>query len=116
MEQNTRQQKVGRVIQKELGEILQFEMKEKFPGMMITVTKVQVTKDLSIARIFLSLFGAKDKPAALEQVKQNGGEFRYRLGNRVAKQLRIVPQLEFFEDDSLDYIENIERLLDDDDE
>jgi ribosome-binding factor A len=114
MEQNTRQQKVGRVIQKELGEILQFEMKEKFPGMMITVTKVQVTKDLSIARAFLSLFGVKDKSAALDQVRQHAGELRYRLGNRIAKQLRIVPQLEIFEDDSLDYIENIERLLDDD--
>lgn len=114
MEQSTRQQKVSRVVQRELGEIFQFEMKGKFPGVMITVTKVNVTKDLSIARIYLSLFGVKDKKAPLEDVRLHSGEIRYRLGLRVARQLRVVPQLEFFEDDSLDYIENIERLLDDD--
>jgi ribosome-binding factor A len=114
MEQSTRQQKLGRVVQKELGEIFQFETKEHFPNIMITVTKVNVTRDLSIARVYLSIFGVEDKSEAVENVRLHAGEIRYRLGNRIAKQVRMVPQLEFYEDDSLDYIENIERLLDDD--
>lgn len=108
-----RQQKVGRVVQKELGEIFQFDMKQHFPGVMITVTKVNVTRDLSIARAYLSLFGVRDKTGILDDIRLHAGELRYRLGNRIGKQVRVVPQLELYEDDSLDYIENIERLLDD---
>jgi ribosome-binding factor A len=108
-----RQQKVGRVVQKELGEIFQFDMKQHFPDVMITVTKVNVTRDLSIARAYLSLFGVKDKTGILDDIRLHAGELRYRLGNRIGKQVRVVPQLELYEDDSLDYIENIERLLDD---
>ena len=79
---------------------------------MITVTKVSVTRDLSISRVYLSLFGTEDKQALIENVRKHKNEIKYKLGNRIRNQLRSVPDLEFYEDDSLDYIENIENLLD----
>jgi ribosome-binding factor A len=109
--ESTRQQKMARLLQKELGEILEQEMRGTFHGALITVTKVNVSKDLSIARYYLSVFAVKDKKATMESIKAHTSEFRYRLGNRIRKQVRIIPQLEFFEDDSLDYIENLEKLL-----
>jgi len=81
---------------------------------MVTVTKVNTTSDLSIARVYLSVFGVTEKQKVLDKVQRHAGEIRYKLGNRVGKQIRKVPLLEFYEDDSLDYIENIENLLDND--
>ena len=78
---------------------------------MITVTKATITPDLSIARAYLSIYMAPDKDAIIAAVRANTNDIRYRLGQRVKDQLRIVPQLEFFIDDTLDYIENIDRLL-----
>ncbi|MBQ9435126.1 MAG: 30S ribosome-binding factor RbfA [Bacteroidales bacterium] len=106
----TRQQKISRLIQKELSEIF---LQDGLPvyGCMITVTKTTVTKDLSIARSYLSIFNAEDTDAAIQQVRANTKDIRYRLGVKVRNQLRVIPQLEFFVDDSLDYAENIERLL-----
>jgi len=108
---STRQQKMSRLLQKEMSDIFELDMRRLFPGAMITLTKVNVTKDLSIARFYLSIFAFRDKKPTLEEIRSHGPEFRYKLGNKIAKQVRIIPQLEFFEDDSLDYIENIERLL-----
>jgi len=107
-----RQHKISRLLQKDLGEIFQFEMKNVFGSAMITITKINVTKDLSIARVYLSVFGVEDKRTVLESVQQHSNDIRYKLGTRVRQQLRKVPLLEFFEDDSLDYIENLETLLD----
>ena len=78
---------------------------------MITVTKVNVTRDLSIARVYLSLFATDDKEGLLENIRNRKNEIKYKLGVRVRNQLRMIPELEFYEDDSLDYIENIENLL-----
>lgn len=94
-----------------MSEIFELDMRRLYPGAMVTITKVNVTKDLSIARFYLSLFALKDKKPPLEDIRKHIPEFRYKLGNRIAKQVRIIPQLEFFEDDSLDYIENLEKLL-----
>ncbi len=77
---------------------------------MITVTKVSVTSDLSIARVYLSIFG-KDPNKVVGQIASRSGEIRKQLGLRVKHQLRHVPDLQFYVDDSLDYIENIEKLL-----
>lgn len=99
------------MLQRELGEIFQREAPGKYGGALITVTKVSVTRDLSIARVFVSLFATKDKPALLEIIKSHGGEIRYNLGKRIKNQVRHIPQLDFFEDDSLDYIEKIDDLL-----
>lgn len=107
-----RQLKVSKMLQRELGDMFQREGKSKYGGAMITVTKVTVTKDLSLARVFLSLFATKNKQALLETIRMNAGETRYNLGKRIKNQVRHIPELEFFEDDSLDYIEKIEGLLD----
>lgn len=106
----TRQQKISRLIQKELSEIF---LQDGLPvyGCMITVTKTSVTKDLSIARSYLSIFNAEDTDATIKAIRANTKEIRFRMGQKVKNQLRVIPQLEFFVDDSLDYAENIERLL-----
>lgn len=108
--ETTRQQRIARLIQKDLGEILQMTGRDWFPGAMITVTKVNVTSDLSIARAYLSIFGT-DAAKAIARIDARGKEIRRQLGNRVKNQLRQVPELRFYVDDSLDYIENIENLL-----
>ncbi len=109
--ETTRQQKISRLIQKDLGVIFQQESRNQFDGALITVTKVQISKDLSIAKIYLSLFLTKDKPALLERIRQHGREIRHLLSGKVHHQLRVMPELHFFLDDSLDYIENIDQLL-----
>jgi ribosome-binding factor A len=109
--ESKRQLRISKLLQKELGEIFQRESKEKFGAAMITVTNVLVTKDLSIARVHLSLFATKDKQALMESITHSAGEIRFNLGRRVKDQLRHIPELEFYEDDSLDYIEKIENLL-----
>jgi len=108
-----RQEKIARQIQKDMGEILQRRSPE-FNNAMITVTKVYVTKDLSLARVYISLFATKDKRSTLQIIRDNISEIRYDLGNRIRHQVRKIPELEIFEDDSLDYIDRIDELLDDD--
>ena len=110
--ESKRQQKVSRLLQKDLGEIFQHEAGAYSAGAMITVTKVNVTSDLSLARVYLSLFATDDKQSLLEAIRKHGSEIKYKLGNRIRNQLRGVPDVEFFEDDSLDYIDNIDKLLD----
>lgn len=107
-----RQQKISKLIQKELGEIFQRDIKTR-GNVMITVTKVNVTTDMSYARIYLSIFGPSHEAKAnvVKEVNEMSRYLRGLLGGRVGKQLRIIPELQFFEDDSLDYIENIDNLL-----
>jgi ribosome-binding factor A len=109
--ESKRQQKIARFLQKEMSELFENEGRDLFPGAMITITKVNVTRDMSIARFYLSLFSVKNKQNLLETIRKHTPEFHYKLGNRIRRQLRVVPGIEFFEDDSLDYIENIENLL-----
>ena len=111
--ESTRQQKVSRLLQKDLGEIFQVESRNWFGNIMITVTKVLVTRDMSIAKIYLSLFATGDKEELLKNIRKHGNEIRYKLGKRIGKQVRVIPELHFYHDDSLDYIENIEKLLND---
>ena len=111
--QTTRQNKICRLIQQEMGNIFLRETKEVLGSSLISVTAVRVTPDLSIARVYLSIMpiggGTPDSIMAL--VRENTADLRRRLGMHVGKQLRIIPRLEFFLDDTLDYIENINRLL-----
>ena len=113
--ESKRQQRISRLLQKDLGEIFQHETRSLTGGAMITVTKVQVTRDLALSRVYLSLFGTEDKQALLEKIREHKNEIKYKLGNRIRNQLRAVPELEFYEDDSLDYIDNINKLLDEKD-
>ena len=109
--ETTRQQKISRLIQRDLGEIFQREARAVYNGAMITVTAVRVTKDLSLARVFLSIFAVTDKNVVFNKVKEHVKDTRVKLATRIRNQVRIIPELEFFMDDSLDYIENIEKLL-----
>lgn len=109
--ESIRQQKISRLVLKELGELFQRELGHIRGHAMITVTQVNVTADLSLARVYLSLFATQDKQALFEKILENKKEIRHQLARRVKMQLRAVPDLEFFIDDSLDYIENIENLL-----
>ncbi len=109
--ESTRQQKISRLLQKDLGVIFQQESRNLFDGALITVTKVQVSKDLAIAKVFLSLFLTANKQALLEKIRHHGREIRHILAQRINQQLRVMPELHFFLDDSLDYIENIDQLL-----
>lgn len=109
--ESKRQQRIARLLQKDLGEIFQHEAHDLTAGAMVTVTKVYVTSDLAISRVYLSIFGTDEKQAMLNKIREHGSKIKYKLGNRIRKQLRTVPNLEFYEDDSLDYIDNIERLL-----
>jgi ribosome-binding factor A len=109
--ESKRQNKISRLIQKELAEIFLLESRHLFEGAMITVTKVNVTRDLSVARIYVSLFAVRDKNDLLAKIRLLTKELRKQLGLRIRNQMRFMPELEFFMDDSLDYIENIEKLL-----
>ena len=106
-----RLEKVNKLLLKELGDIFQKELKPKVPSLMITVTRVNVTSDLSYARVYLSVFGVDEKKKVVEEVGQTAKAIRGLLGNRIRHQMRVVPELRFIEDDSLDYIENIDNLL-----
>lgn len=110
---STKQNKVARLLQKELGDI--FRKKSKlFGNKMITVTVVRISPDLLIAKVYLSIYPSRDNATTLELVREHGSEIRYELGNRIRNQVRKIPELNFFIDDTLDYIENIDRLLHDD--
>ena len=106
-----RQNKVSRLVQKELGEIFQREGNTLFTGKMITVTNVRITPDLGQARVYLSVFPSMGKEDFNRILHEHGGHIRHELGNRIRNQLRLVPELQYFLDDSLDYLDNIERLL-----
>ncbi|MBC8321052.1 MAG: 30S ribosome-binding factor RbfA [Bacteroidetes bacterium] len=106
-----RQERINNLLQKDLGEIFQVELKHVSRGAMITVTKVKVTPDLSLAKVYLSLFATSDKDELLKNIRSHTKEIRGKLGNRIRNQLRIVPELSFNIDDSLDYIEKIDNLL-----
>ncbi len=109
--ESRRQQKVARLLQKEMADIFQKEDSLKFKGKFITVTQVRVTTDLGIARVYLSIFPSEGKKEVLLNIRDMGQNIRRLLGNRVRHSLRIVPGLEFFIDDSLDYAERIDDLL-----
>ncbi|MDR1181102.1 MAG: 30S ribosome-binding factor RbfA [Bacteroidales bacterium] len=107
----TRQQKVARLLQKEIATILQVEGKKIYGSTLVTVTQVTVSKDFSFSRIYVSIFSTKDKEEVLEIIESNKKEIRFKLGQQIKNQLRVVPELVFELDDSLDYIENISNLL-----
>lgn len=109
MESN-RQEKINRLIQKELSEIFLLEAK-KMQGVLVSVTRVRVSPDLSMAHAYLSIFPSEKSEELVRNISENAKSVRYELGKRLGKQLRIVPDLNFHRDDSLDYIENIDNLL-----
>ena len=108
--QETRQNKIARLLQKELSIIFQ-EQTRAMHGTMVSVTRVRISPDLSICTAYLSVFPSERGEEILENINRTNQQIRYALGQRVRYQLRIVPELRFFIDDSLDYIEHIDELL-----
>jgi ribosome-binding factor A len=106
-----RQNKVARLIQKELADMFLKLAKDWMPGVLVSVSSVRVSPDLSFAKVYVSIFPTGKTEQVLETLNHNNKEIRYQLGARVKNQLRIVPEIAIFVDDSLDYIENIDKLL-----
>lgn len=92
--------------------MFQRELKELLLGAMLSVTNARVSSDLSVAKFYLSIFPDAKAQEVLDNLNANKAKVRFALGKRVGKQLRIIPELAFFIDDSLNYLENIDRLLD----
>jgi len=109
--ESTRQQKVARQIQKDLSEIFMLESRAIAQNKMITVTVVRMSPDLSLAKVYLSIFPSENASEFLEKLQHHAKHIRLELGKRVRHQLRIVPELAFFIDDSLDYLDHIDELL-----
>ncbi|MDR2475227.1 MAG: 30S ribosome-binding factor RbfA [Bacteroidales bacterium] len=109
-EENTRQKKVCRLLQKELSDLFLLQAKQ-MQGTLITVSSVRISPDLALAKLYLSIFPSEKAETLLETIKANTRQIRHDLGIRIRHQLRIVPELAFFIDDSLDYIEKIDHLL-----
>ena len=110
-EESTRQLKVGRLIQKELSLIFQKEASSLVAGVISTVTKVRVSPDLSQAKVYMSIFPFAKSQEVMAKISASDKLVRLHLGKQVKTQLRIVPGLSFFLDDSMEYIENIDTLL-----
>lgn len=112
MEETNRQKKIGGVIQRDLADVLQAQLRDSgITGTIISVSKVRVTSDLSQARAYLSIFPSKDANAILDDLNAIKPQLRHELAQRTRNQLRRMPNLEFYLDNSLDYIEEIEKSL-----
>lgn len=108
--QETRQNRIARLLQKELAEIFQSQTR-MMHGVMVSVTRAKVSPDLSICTAYLSIFPSNRAEELMENINENVKSIRYELGTRIRNQVRIIPELRFFIDDSLDYIEHIDELL-----
>lgn len=111
MEESKRQKQIARLIQEEMTPIFQKEGLNMVQGGMVSISKVAVTPDLLEARIHLSFFKVADTKAVMATIKEKMGELRGALGNKLRHQLRRIPELQFFEDDTLDHVAKIEELL-----
>lgn len=111
--ESTRQQRINKLLQKELGDIFLLDAKN-MPGVLVTVSEVRVSPDLSFAKVFLSIFPSDKGKTLIKNITNNSKAIRYDLGTRIGKQVRIIPELAFSLDTSLDYLERIDTLLNED--
>jgi ribosome-binding factor A len=109
--ESTRQKKVSRLIQKELADIFLKKGNEFAHGKLISITKVRVSPDLSFAKVYISIFPTANQEDILTSIQDHSTKIRYDLGQKIRSQLRIVPDIAFHIDDSLDYIDKIDKLL-----
>ena len=110
-QQTTRQQKIARQIQRDIAEILQKECRGLGAGAMITVTTVRVSPDFAYAKVYFSIFPFERSAEVMRTLEENNWLIRRALGQRIRNQVKSVPELQFFLDDSLEYIANIDTLL-----
>lgn len=113
MNESKRQQKFSRLIQRDLSDIFQKDKIGIFSGTFVTVADVKISPDLSIARIYLSMLMVKDKDAMLDKISQHKSEIRRDLGNKIGKQVRIVPDLLFFIDEVEERAQRLDKLIED---
>lgn len=109
--ESRRQQQVAGIIQHEISDIFQKSGRNYYGSSFVTISGVKVTPDLLVARIFISVLAENERKSVLESLKHNSSDIRRQLGNKVKNQLRRVPNLEFFLDESLDEVFKIEKLL-----
>ena len=108
---STRQLKVARELQRDLAEIIRSKGMAVFGGAMVTVSEVRISPDLSVAKVYVSIFPSAKAESVMKILEENKRVFRGELGRKVASQLRIVPEMDFYLDTTLDYAEHIEELL-----
>lgn len=108
--ETTRQNKIARLIQKDLAGIFQAQTRQT-RNLLVSVSVVRISPDLSVAKAYLSIFPSEKAQEVLQNINDHAGEIRFELGKLERHQLRIIPELKFFLDDSLDYVENIDKLL-----
>ena len=109
--ESTRQLKVAKELQRDMAEIIRSKGMAIFGGALVSVSGVKVSPDLSVAKIYVSIFPSDKSESVMNILEENSRALRGELGNRIGRQLRIVPEIAFFRDDSLDYVEHIEELL-----
>ena len=108
---SVRQEKIASVIKKELGIYFQRNETSIGKGAMVTVTTVRMSPDLSIAKVYISIFGGKDNDDSFDHIYTQSNSIRYEISKLVRNQLRKMPELHFYRDDSLDYAQEIDNLL-----
>ena len=106
-----RQQKVARLLQKEISQIFHLNGANWFPGTMVTVTVVRPSPDFSFAKVYLSVFGKMEPKECVDLISAHSKMVRGELGKRIGKQLRITPEVAYYVEDSLEYAEEIEKIL-----
>lgn len=111
MNESNRQRKVGRIIQEDLAELFRKQAADSQHGVLITVADVLVTADLSIAKVYLSIFPQEFRTTIMKEVQDNTSHYRNYIGQKMGKQVRIIPELHFYLDTSLDDVERLDREL-----
>lgn len=112
MEQGKRQLKVSRLLLKDLGDIFQRDNRGILEGAFVTVTDVQITPDLSIARVYVSMMLVENKEGLIDRINERKSEIRKILGNKIGKQVRIVPDLMFYIDEVEEQAEHLDQIID----
>ncbi|MCY1513526.1 30S ribosome-binding factor [compost metagenome] len=110
--ESKRQQKFAALLQEELAAIFQREGGAYLPDTLVTITKVRVSPDLAVAKIYLSFFNTNNTALSLATVSSHAGEIRYKLGARIRHQARVIPTLSFFVDDTNEYVERMDKIFD----
>ncbi|WP_256003003.1 30S ribosome-binding factor RbfA [Pedobacter deserti] len=110
--ESKRQQKFAGIIQEELAAIFQREGASYLPNTLVTITRVRVSPDLAIAKVYLSFLNTSNTTLSVAEVNSHAGEIRYKLGARIRHQARIIPTLSFFVDDTNEYVERMDKIFD----
>lgn len=109
--ESKRQQKFAGVLQEELAQVFQREGGAFLPNTLVTITRVRVSSDLAVAKVYLSFFNNTNTTLSINTVNAHAGEIRYKLGARIRHQVRVVPELTFFVDDTNEYVERMDHLF-----